>query len=38
MNNRLAGHDHSLNAPLKSDSNVEWQDWLVDNGTSQEEN
>ena len=37
MNNRMAGHDHSLNAPLKKDSNLEWQDWLVDSGTSQEE-
>ncbi len=37
MNSRLAGHDHSLNAPLKSDSNVEWQDWLANNEVSQEE-
>ena len=37
MNNRMAGHDHSLNAPLKKDSNLEWQDWLIDGGTSQEE-
>ena len=37
MNNRMAGHDHSLNAPLKHDGNLEWQDWLVDSGTSQEE-
>ena len=37
MNSRLAGHDHSLNAPLKHDSQVEWQDWLADNKVSQEE-
>ena len=37
MNNRMAGPDHSLNAPLKKDSNLEWQDWLADSGTSQED-
>ena len=37
MNSRLAGHDHSLNAPLRHDSKVEWQDWLTDNKVSQEE-
>ncbi|MBF96764.1 MAG: RNA polymerase sigma factor RpoH [Alphaproteobacteria bacterium MarineAlpha9_Bin4] len=37
MNNRMAGPDHSLNAPLKRDSSSEWQDWLVDGATSQEE-
>ena len=37
MNNRMAGPDHSLNAPLKKDSNLEWQDWLADGGTSQED-
>ena len=37
MNNRMAGHDHSLNSPLKDDSSSEWQDWLVDAGRSQEE-
>ncbi len=37
MNNRMAGPDHSLNAPLKKDSSSQWQDWLVDAGTSQEE-
>ena len=36
MNNRMAGPDHSLNAPLNKDSNSEWQDWLVD-ATSQED-
>src|ERR1700693_3914987 len=29
MNRRLASPDHSLNAPLRSDSEGEWQDWLV---------
>src|SRR5487761_418997 len=35
MNRRLASPDHSLNAPLRSDSEGEWQDWLVDEGESQ---
>jgi len=30
MNRRLAGPDSSLNSPLRSDSESEWQDWLVD--------
>jgi RNA polymerase sigma-32 factor len=30
MNRRLAGPDSSLNAPLRSDSESEWQDWLQD--------
>ena len=30
MNRRLAGPDSSLNAPLRSDSENEWQDWLED--------
>jgi len=30
MNNRLSSPDHSLNAPLRQDSEGEWQDWLVD--------
>ncbi len=37
MNSRLAGHDHSLNAPLKQNSQVEWQDWIVDKNITQEE-
>ena len=37
MNSRLAGPDHSLNAPLKSDTNTQWQDWLEDNRASQAE-
>ncbi len=36
MNRRLAAHDHSLNAPLKADSEGEWQDFLVDEETDQE--
>ena len=37
MNRRLAAPDHSLNAPLRIDGEGEWQDWLVDEGESQEE-
>src|SRR6266550_1362619 len=33
---RAAIQDHSLNAPLRSDSEGEWQDWLVDDSESQE--
>jgi RNA polymerase sigma-32 factor len=37
MNRRLGG-DTSLNAPVRADSEVgEWQDWLVDNEPSQED-
>jgi RNA polymerase sigma-32 factor len=36
MNARLAGPDHSLNAPLRIDGEGEWQDWLVDDGVDQE--
>ncbi len=36
MNRRLAGPDHSLNAPLRDDSEGEWIDWLVDDATDQE--
>ena len=36
MNRRLAAPDHSLNAPLRIDGDGEWQDWLVDQGESQE--
>jgi RNA polymerase sigma-32 factor len=36
MNRRLAGPDHSLNAPLRDDSEGEWIDWLVDDTTDQE--
>ena len=36
MNSRMAGHDHSLNTPLKHDSNTEWQDWIENKEESQE--
>jgi RNA polymerase sigma-32 factor len=36
MNRRLASPDHSLNAPVRADSEGEWQDWLVDESESQE--
>ena len=36
MNRRLAAPDHSLNAPLRADSEGEWMDWLVDDSDSQE--
>ena len=36
MNRRLAGPDHSLNAPLKEDGEGEWQDWLADSSPTQE--
>ena len=36
MNQRLAAHDHSLNAPLKIDGEGEWQDWLEDDTESHE--
>jgi len=37
MNRRLDGPDHSLNAALRSESETEWQDWLVDESQSQEQ-
>ncbi|NQU57610.1 MAG: RNA polymerase sigma factor RpoH [Rhodospirillales bacterium] len=37
MNQRMAGADHSLNAPLSIDGDGEWQDWLEDGSDSQEE-
>jgi RNA polymerase sigma-32 factor len=36
MNRRLSAPDHSLNAPVRMDSEGEWQDWLVDETESQE--
>ena len=37
MNRRLSGPDSSLNAPVRGDSEAEWQDWLADdNQVSQE--
>ena len=35
MNRRLAGSDHSLNAPLRAENDGEWMDWLVDDTDSQ---
>ena len=37
MNRRLAAPDHSLNAPVRAESEGEWQDWLVDDTETQEE-
>ncbi len=37
MNRRLSGPDSSLNSPLRSDSESEWQDWLVDDSTPSQE-
>ncbi|HEY2836167.1 MAG TPA: RNA polymerase sigma factor RpoH [Rhizomicrobium sp.] len=36
MNRRLTGPDASLNAPLRSESESEWQDWLADDTIDQE--
>jgi RNA polymerase sigma-32 factor len=36
MNRRLSG-DASLNAPVRAESEGEWQDWLVDESDSQED-
>lgn len=36
MNRRLEGPDHSLNAALRTDSESEWQDWLVDERAGQD--
>src|SRR5262250_2121663 len=36
MNRRLASPDSSLNTPLGSDSESEWQDWLADDTLDQE--
>ena len=36
MNRRLSGPDASLNAPLRSESESEWQDWLADDTVDQE--
>ena len=35
MNRRLAGKEHSLNAPVGEDGD-EWQDWVVDKSMDQE--
>ena len=36
MNRRLSGPDSSLNAPVKTESDAEWQDWLTDDALDQE--
>jgi RNA polymerase sigma-32 factor len=36
MNRRLSAPDSSLNAPLRSESETEWQDWLPDESLDQE--
>ena len=36
MNRRLAAPDSSLNAPVKTEGDMEWQDWLVDDSPNQE--
>jgi RNA polymerase sigma-32 factor len=36
MNRRLSGPDASLNAPLRSESESQWQDWLADETADQE--
>src|SRR5437867_3800746 len=36
MNRRLAAPDSSLNAAVKADGDMEWQDWLVDDTPNQE--
>jgi RNA polymerase sigma-32 factor len=36
MNQRMAGRDSSLNAPLRADGEGEWQDWLIDDRPNQE--
>jgi RNA polymerase sigma-32 factor len=37
MNRRLSGPDASLNAPLRADSENEWQDWLADDDAISQE-
>jgi len=37
MNRRLGGPDSSLNAPLRGDSESEWQDWLADDNAIDQE-
>ena len=36
MNRRMTAPDSSLNAPLRVDSEGEWQDWLIDEAENQE--
>jgi RNA polymerase sigma-32 factor len=37
MNRRLSGGDASLNSPIASDGDAEWQDWLADTDTPSQE-
>jgi len=37
MNRRMAGADHSLNAPMRADSEGEWMDWLEDKNAIDQE-
>ncbi|MBF0168577.1 MAG: RNA polymerase sigma factor RpoH [Alphaproteobacteria bacterium] len=37
MNRRLAGPDHSLNAPMRTEGEGEWMEFLEDDTTNQEE-
>lgn len=37
MNRRFSAPDSSLNAPIRMDAEGEWQDWLVDESESQED-
>lgn len=37
MNRRLSGGDASLNSPIASDSESEWQDWLADDNLESQE-
>jgi len=36
MNRRMTAPDHSLNSPMRADSEGEWMDWLEDDSPSQE--
>ena len=36
MNRRLTAPDHSLNAPMRAESEGEWMDWLEDETPNQE--
>ena len=36
MNRRLTAPDHSLNAPMRADTEGEWMDWLEDETPNQE--
>ncbi len=36
MNRRMSGPDSSLNTPIKTESDAEWQDWLTDDSLDQE--